>query len=86
MLGALTGASLRLAELTANDAAPPSAAIFGDHPTGRLTMFSHDLPYGRTCQFWLMASDTRISVEFFTSDPDGSVLVRRTIWLAVRCW
>ena len=84
-LAALTGAQVRVVELTTQDLTKPYARMFWDQATNQWTFVAHRLPalaQGRTYQLWLVSGGQKISAGTFVPDARGEAVVRAEYALA----
>jgi anti-sigma-K factor RskA len=85
MIAGLTGPSVRVVDLAAGGARPPSGRMFWDQATDTWTFFAHNLPPnepGRTYQLWLITPGERtLPAGLFVPDPAGRASVQATFAL-----
>jgi hypothetical protein len=78
LVGALSGARVKVVELAAAGPNTPSARMFWNQATNRWTMFAHNMAPpapGRTYQLWLISHGTKISAGTFTPSAVGDAMV-----------
>jgi hypothetical protein len=85
LVDAVTGAQVRVVELTANGVSAPRARMFWNQATNRWTMAAHNLPAlaaGRTYQLWLVSGGSKISAGTFAPSKSGDAVVSAEYALA----